>query len=367
MTTEKQILRKLREYAIDPLFIAFLILFLMISTLYISSMKYSLDNFPMKIWVSIAGLMIITKSIERSDMFYHVSEKMLTKFKDERMLAIFLSFLSAGIATFLTNDITLFIVIPLTMSIQKTIKNDIMKIVIFEAIGANVGSMLTPIGNPQNLYIWHVWGISFLQFTEKMILPTSISLIILIVFILVVFPKRNIAMENLQEHHVNRLEFALSSLLLAAFVVFMEFGLVYYGIIVVVISYALFSPRTFAYVDWFLLVTFALIFLSFGALPSVLHTSTLPPHPANLFLVSSFMSQFVSNVPAAVFLLHISNDYLPIAWGVNVGGNGIIIGSIANIIALRLSRRKKMLIEFHRYSIPYFIITLILVYLIVLI
>ncbi len=351
----------------DPLLVTFLILFVIIAVIYPSYMASSINYFPAKIWISLAGLIIITKAIEKSGMFYRISEKMLIRLKDERILAIFLSFLSAALATFLTNDISLFIVVPLTMSIQKTIKNDIMKMVVFEAIGANVGSTLTPIGNPQNLYIWHVWGVSFLQFLAKMIVPTLISLILLMVFLLIVFPKRKIGVGSMREYNINKLQFVFSLILLAIFVFFMEFGWNYYGFIIVAVFYTLFSWRIFMDVDWLLLMTFALIFLDFGALPSILHVTSLPSNSAGVFLVSSFTSQLISNVPAAVFLSYSSHNYPAIAWGVNVGGNGILIASIANIIAIRLSGRKGIMYIFHKYSIPYFLITVAIIYLIFLI
>ena len=78
----------------------------------------------------------------------------------------FLILFSVLLSTFLTNDVTLFIVIPLTVGIQNLVKNDISKLIVFEAISVNVGSALTPIGNPQNLFLWYKWNICLLYTSD---------------------------------------------------------------------------------------------------------------------------------------------------------------------------------------------------------
>ena len=81
-------------------------------------------------------------------------------------------------------------------------------------------------------------------------------------------------------------------------------------------------------------------------------------NPSSLFLSGALLSQLLSNVPSALLLAHHSADFRTIAYGVNVGGNGMLIGSFANLIAMRFTRRTRDYLAFHAYSLPFFAITL---------
>jgi Na+/H+ antiporter NhaD/arsenite permease-like protein len=81
----------------------------------------------------------------------------------------------------------------------------------------------------------------------------------------------------------------------------------------------------------------------------------------NVFNISIILSQIISNVPAAIFMSNFSNNYTAIAYGVDIAGNGLLIGSLANIIALRFLKNPKAYIDFHKYSIPYFLLSYLLI------
>ena len=115
--------------------------------------------------------------------------------------------------------------------------------------------------------------------------------------------------------------------------------------------------------DWLLLLIFIIIFIDFHIIATipfmVKYVHTLNLHSSkNVFLLSVVTSQLISNVPASVFVSKFSHNWLAISYGVNVGGNGLAIGSLANIIALRMANGKKMWLKFHKYSIVFFLITL---------
>ena len=184
---------KLIEFAEKEFILsAFFILFVILTALF----PWQVVNYPFFVdWrtiATLAGLLMITTGLKESEYFNLFSRKMLKKLKDERNLAIFLIFISIVFSTFLTNDVTLFIVVPLTISFQNMIKSDISKLIIFEAISVNAGSALTPIGNPQNIFLWHKWGISFIAFTIKMIPMVVILVTILLIFIWIFFESKRI-------------------------------------------------------------------------------------------------------------------------------------------------------------------------------
>ena len=110
-------------------------------------------------WPTIAallGLLLVTKGIEVSGALHALAHRVLTHLQSQRALAVFLVGSAALLATVLTNDIALFILVPLTVALQRLADVPISQLVIFEALAVNVGSALSPIGNPQNLFLWQL-------------------------------------------------------------------------------------------------------------------------------------------------------------------------------------------------------------------
>jgi di/tricarboxylate transporter len=100
--------------------------------------------------------MLLTKGIELSGYFDVLGRKMVRRFVTERQLAMFMVLAAALLSTFLTNDVALFIVVPLTLTLKKRCAIPVNRLIIFEALAVNAGSLLTPIGNPQNILLWGV-------------------------------------------------------------------------------------------------------------------------------------------------------------------------------------------------------------------
>jgi len=316
--------------------------------------------------------LIITTGLKESGYFSLLSKWILNRVGNERRLAISLIFLSAFLSTFLTNDITLFIIVPLTMAMKDQMENEITKLIIFETISVNVGSSLTPIGNPQNLYLWHKWDISFIEFIFEMIPLVLLLILILLIFAFLLFPQRELRL--IKEEDKNQLRqklFYFSLACLIIYLVSLDMKRTYLTFLIISILYFLLFRNVLLKVDWLLLLTFIIIFIDFHLISTV---SLIRDHilrlnlesPKNVFLLSLISSQLISNVPASVFVSKFSNNWFTIAYGVNVGGNGVIIGSLANIIALRIAKEinpKRIWIDFHIYSIPYLLLTATFVYL----
>lgn len=119
--------------------------------------------------ITLSGLMLLTKGIELSGFFDVIGRKMARRFVTERQLAIFMVLAAALLSTFLTNDVALFIVVPLTLTLKKWCAIPTSRLIIFEALAVNAGSLLTPIGNPQNILLWGRSGLSFPAFIGQML------------------------------------------------------------------------------------------------------------------------------------------------------------------------------------------------------
>ena len=349
------------------------LLFLLLLVFLVFLLPDEVANYPSFVnWDTIAaltGLLIIATGLKESGYFDLISGKTIKRVKNERALALYLVILSVVLSTFLTNDITLFIVVPLTLSFQGIVKNDLTKLIIFEAIAVNAGSALTPIGNPQNIFLWHIWSVSFPGFILRMLPVVSVLFLILILFVFIVFSDKEIryAENNDGDAPLKKIMFLTSLVMMVVFVVSFELRYVKFFLPVVFVVFFMFYRDVLRKTDWLLILLFIVIFIDFhlvSLMPEVsesVHKLNLDT-PGNVFLFSGIVSQFISNVPAGVFVSKFSHDWLAITYGVNVGGNGLVIASLANVIALRMAKSKKIWITFHKYSIPYMMVTGIIIY-----
>jgi len=316
---------------------------------------------------TLSGLLIVTAGIKESGLFYFLACRISRRIDSERLLALFLVFLSAVLSMFMTNDIALFIMVPLTLSLQEISGNDYSKLIIFEAIAVNVGSALTPIGNPQNIFLWHQWGISFSVFVREMAPLVLLMSTILLVMTLLCFASRKIKVSIRDPIIVDRKLFALSSFALVAFTVAVELQYEQYALPVIFLTFLLFYKKILVKTDWGIIILFIVVFinmnliLEFQAMQHMLALFDFG-NVRTLFLTGAFFSQAISNVPSAILLTNYSIDFKTIAYGVTIGGNGLLIGSFANLIALRFTQKPVNYLVFHYYSLPYYLLTLAVTY-----
>lgn len=319
--------------------------------------------------VTLAGLLLLTTAIKESGFFYHLARRMLRKIRLERTLAVFLISASALLSMVLTNDVSLFVIIPLTLSVQKITGNDFLKLIVFEAIAVNVGSTLTPIGNPQNIFLWHQWKISFPAFIWHM-LPLEILLFaLLLLFVFFTFPPSKLTNLHQSEGTVNRRLFGFSATLFFLFLLSIELKWHMYFFPVLLFLYLLFFRRILRKTNWCLIFLFIFVFIDVHLVSRLAPVNRLFTYlnlkdARILFTGGVVASQFVSNVPAAILLAKFSHNWQTIAYAVNVGGNGLIIGSFANLIAMHFIENKSKYALFHRYSLPFFLLSTLLAFLI---
>ena len=318
----------------------------------------------------LTGLLFITKGLEDSGYFEKAANLLANKVKTERGIAFVFTFFTLTISMFLTNDIALFIAVPLTLTFFSAVENDLLKIVAIEAIAANAGSVLTPIGNPQNIFLWHRWNISFFKFVQNMFPLFFILTLVLAFTVFISFPAATIKpSENKGTEKTNPTLFASSLLFLITFIVAAEFGKAHILLPFIAGFYILFFRKTAINVDFLFVVLFIVVFMDMYLLYQIKGINKLfffleTASRQTVLTVSAFLSQIMSNVPAAVYISKFSNHYKAIAYGVNIGGFGFFLGSFANLIALRLGKDKKILYQFHKISIPYFFAVLCLVLLV---
>ena len=311
---------------------------------------------------ALAGLLAITQGVEKSGMLQATAQKLLTRVTDTRQLAFLLTAAAAVLSALVTNDVSLFLLVPLTRVLASQADLPLARLVVLQALAVNAGSALTPIGNPQNLYLWHRSGESFTGFMGMMAPTVGVMVFWLFVAVWVLVPRTAIALKPAADAApVQPLLLALSGVLFIAFVVALERHWLLAGLGVVAAAYLLLYPRVLRGIDVALLAIIALMFIDLRQLAALPVMTTLLNHwPITegwrAYVAAIVASQFISNVPAAILLDGHVTDLPALAAGVSVGGFGLALGSLANLIALRLAKLPRGLWEFHRVSVPFLIV-----------
>ena len=308
--------------------------------------------------VTLSGLMLLTKGVELSGYFDVLGRKMARRFATERRLAMFMVLAAAALSTFLTNDVALFIVVPLTLTLKKWCALPVSRLIIFEALAVNAGSLLTPVGNPQNILLWGRSGLSFLHFSLEMAPLALAMMLTLMALCWCCFSPTALRFESGDALPAWRPKLVWSCLgFYLIFLAALEMRLELWGLAAVAAGFLLLERRVIVRVDWTLLLVFMAMFIDVHLLTQLpaLHRA-LPQvgqlTEGGLWLTAIGLSQFISNVPATILLINYVPPSTLLAWAVNVGGFGLLPGSLANLIALRMAGDRRIWWRFHLFSIP---------------
>lgn len=312
--------------------------------------------------MTLAGLLILTKALEYSGFLTWTAHRLVHRIRSERALAFLLIAFAAALSTVVTNDVALFVVVPLVLSLHKLTPLPLKRLIIMVALAVNAGSVLTPLGNPQNLFLWQVSGVSFGRFVAA--LAPLCALLMALLFALTAFlfkPQQLDLTKDVDEHRVDRALAGVAAVLFVAFVLLADAHRAGIALAGVGGGFLLWRARIVLKIDWLLLLIFVLMFVvlrSAAALPWIHHAlaDLALQTPLRAYAAGAVLSQAISNVPAAIVLAGFTHDWRALAFGVSVGGFGVAIGSLANLIAVRLSGERSVWLSFHLISMPFWLI-----------
>lgn len=316
---------------------------------------------------ALAGLLLLTTGLEESGALQRAGAALVARVHSERQLALTLVALSALLASVLTNDIALFIVVPLTLGLRSLARLPVARLVIFEALAVNAGSVATPMGNPQNLFLWQRSGVSFAQFVGEMAPLAALLLGLLLWLTVAAFPATRIASHGAVATPALRRPLLWTCLgLYPVFLALVDLGAASWGLAALAAVFLAAFRGVVREADWGLILVFALMFIDLrllAALPAVQATLQGLGLAAGdtLLLTGVAVSQLISNVPAAILLAEHTDDWNTLAWAVSLGGFGSVLGSLANLIALRLLGEPGAWLRFHLWSVPFLAAALLLV------
>jgi Na+/H+ antiporter NhaD/arsenite permease-like protein len=318
------------------------------------------------------NLMVVIKAFEELHILDSFATVILNKCSDSRKVSLVLILMSFFSSMLVTNDIALLTFVPLTLIISKKSGLDMLFTVILQTLAANIGSSLTPMGNPQNLFIYSFYQLSAVEFFLPVILFSCTGLLWL--FLL---NRRTGRTEiDVDFPHVDIHKPVLSIIWAAIFVVIIlsVFRILdYKAVLVLTVAAALVINRELlGKVDYQLLLTFVCFFIFVGNISSIpaisrFMESSLVGGGATYF-ISIVLSQFISNVPCAVLLSGFTDNWKELLLGVNIGGMGTIIASLASLISYKLFTREHpsssgmYMVKFSLYSFLSLIIFTVLNY-----
>ena len=266
-------------------------------------------------------IMVFVEILKNLSVFEIFVRKLLNKVKNTRGLVLFLVFTCFFSSIFITNDVSLIIFVPFTLLALK--KVDRLDLVIFavslETIAANVGCMVLPIGAPHNIVMYTVSHIPFESFF-LLLLPYIIVSVIFLIILSFFIPRDDVSLPKMSDIEIERKDFV---------------------------------KRVFLGVDYFLLLTFIALFILIGNLQNIPFFSSLFSQwiIGNEVIWGVLASQVISNVPAAILLSGFSTNYEAIIVGINIGGLGTLIASMANLISYKILAR-----EFNDFKSRYLIV-----------
>lgn len=300
------------------------------------------DYMDMRTISLLFSLMAVMSGFRSMFIFARMGRSLLKYTKSTLSLAAALILLCFFTSMVITNDVALITFVPFAVELFELCgqRKQLLVVVVLQTIAANLGSMLIPPGNPQNLYLYSVSGMSVSEFVVTMLPFTALSLVLLIASLLFIKrEKTEIPEDGTTYPAVSKKRLAVH-IILFAICLAAVFKLLphYIAAAAVIIGLLLFDRRIFLRIDYGLLLTFAALFVFVGniaRIPAVydIVSSLSGAHP---FAVSVAGSQLISNVPAALLISGFTDNYAELLKGVNAGGLGTLIASMASLISYKL-------------------------------
>lgn len=340
------------------------------------SMNY-LSYIDWRVLGILLSLMLVMEGFQHTGLFQNIGQALLQRTHNTKQLTFVLVFLCFFFSMLITNDVALITFVPFSILTLRMCKQEqqILLVVVLQTIAANLGSMLTPIGNPQNLYLFHMLSCSPWDFMKTLLPYTCISGVLL--FFLLLVQRETASSEhykttpNLITHNDSSTQKKRTSTFpfsndtnvtdksnfhtpfsrisntqknVGYFVLFLlSLGVVFHlfpfpAVLALTLLVAfLLEPVIVVSVDYALLLTFISFFIFIGNMQQIpeIHQWLSQVVESNTFLCGLLASQCISNVPAALLLSGFTTDLITLLISVNLGGLGTLIASMASLISYK--------------------------------
>lgn len=285
------------------------------------------------------ALMAVVAGFRSIGVFEHLSVRMLSHVKSVRQVSLVQVALTFFSSMWITNDVALITFVPFAFVVFGMLRDTrpVIITVVLQTVAANVGSSLTPMGNPQNLYLFSYYDMPVFDFFMTMLPLVTVGAVVLAIFLIFIGGKNEpvVAPDASLMRPVDRKAAAwLGSLFLLS--ILAVFDVVPWYVAVLLVG-LLAGRKQVAAVDYGLLLTFVAFFIFVGNLGQMAPVRNMLERllEGRVFLVSLLASQVLSNVPAALLLSRFTGDSGQLLLGVNAGGCGTLIASLASVISFK--------------------------------
>lgn len=301
--------------------------------------KAYLDYFDFKTLTCLFTVLAVVCALRNIRFFYILARKIVELFKTARMCVLALVYITFIGSMLIANDMALLTFLPLGFFVlnETGMKKYMAFTFIMQNISANLGGMLTPFGNPQNLYLYSKFNIPTMEFMGIMLIPFLLSIALITVCCLI-FVKGETLTLNEEKVKLPVKRTIIYLILFALSIVIVFRGIPYWlGLVIIPIALLFLDRDALEKVDYPLLLTFVFFFIFAGNMGRIdgVRTVFSSLMEENTLIFSTLSCQAISNVPSAILLSQFTTNYRELLLGVNIGGVGSLIASLASLITLR--------------------------------
>lgn len=329
----------------------------LISCFFVAPDAEYLDYIDLRTLALLYALMTVVAGMRKVGVFTAMASALCKRAKNVRTIGILLVCLCFFCSMLITNDVALLTFVPFTIIVlgMANRRQDMLRIILLQTVAANLGSMLTPVGNPQNLHIYSFYEIPFAEFLASTF-PVWMASLLLMLGCCFVLP--NAPIGAFSDEHKEAVQYKPLWIYLALFAVCLltVLRILYWPIMLLaIVAVLLFTDRRILLqADFMLLLTFVAFFVFAGNLARIQAVNDLLQTllEGKTYWTSLLASQVISNVPAALLLSKFTSNAKELLLGVNIGGLGTPIASLASLIGLKLyartenARMGRFLLEF---------------------
>ena len=305
---------------------------------FISIPKMSYIDF--KVLILLFNLMVVVAAFKELKVLDSIAIGLLKKCNTYTSISLALVFITFISSMIVTNDVALITFVPLSIVIARKANINVLKIVIFQTLAANLGSSFTPMGNPQNLFIYSFYNLSPIDFF-KITLPIVVLAVLFLVLLVFKDKKMNLSLDLEDVKIDNKRDVYLFGGLFLI-ILLSVFHVIDYKVtfLITIVMVLILNKKLFSQVDYSLLITFIGFFIFVGNISTMDVVKNFMEgilnSPKSTFLASVLSSQVISNVPATMLLSGFTNHFKELLLGVNIGGMGTLIASLASVISYKI-------------------------------
>jgi len=284
-------------------------------------------------------VLAVVCALKNISFFYILARKIVQLFKTARISILVLVYITFIGSMLIANDMALLTFLPLGLfALTATGMQKYMAFTfIMQNIAANLGGMLTPFGNPQNLYLYNFFKIPNLEFMGIMAPPFILAVALITICCLIFVRSEPLILDD-EKVILDPKKTVLYLVLFSLAIVIVFRGIPYWvGLIVIPPVLLIVDRKALAMVDYPLLLTFVFFFIFAGNMAriDVIRDFFSMLLEKNTLIFSTLSCQVISNVPSAILLSQFTGNYADLLVGVNIGGVGTLIASLASLITFR--------------------------------